>query len=167
MTALCVFLLAACITDYRKTRIPNVLSALILFTGIWIRIAGDGLSGGAAYLAAGLAVFALTYPLFRLGMLGAGDVKLFSAAAGYLPFHAVFYFLFYSAAFAAILSVIKIINERNGRERLAYFCSYVLQVARTGKWKLYSQDTDGKKSPCICLAGPVFFSILLYMGGAY
>ena len=49
-------------------------------------------------------VIALLYPLFKISAVGAGDVKLLGAAAGYFPFEKIFLFAFVSLLIAAIIS---------------------------------------------------------------
>lgn len=74
----------ACATDLRTKRIPNVLTfgaALVavpvaIVTGGW-----SGLGGTLAGWAVGCAIF---FPMFALGGLGAGDVKLLAALGAWL-----------------------------------------------------------------------------------
>ena len=118
------------------------------------------------YAGKALAAACLLYPLFRIGALGAGDVKLYGAAAGYLPFLKVFPFLFYSLLAAAVFSLLKMCKQRYFTERVKYFFSYLAEVAATGSWKLYLENERERAAAGICLAGPALISIMLYLGGA-
>ena len=77
---LAAFLVAVMVTDWRWTRIPNSLT----FPGILIGLALSAVSGWGAVGAAGLldhavavgAAFLVCYPLYALGWMKAGDVKL-------------------------------------------------------------------------------------------
>ncbi|MGZ8492365.1 MAG: prepilin peptidase, partial [Gemmatirosa sp.] len=72
----------AALTDLRARRIPNGACALLLATGL---LAALGEAGGVRTAIAAVAVgLALWAPLHLLGLLGAGDVKLFAAAAAWL-----------------------------------------------------------------------------------
>ena len=62
--------------------------------GVLIRWQKEGIGGLCAYVGAVLLMGAFLYPFFRIGALGAGDVKLFGVTAGYLPFEKIFYFSF-------------------------------------------------------------------------
>lgn len=79
-------LAVAALSDVRSRRIPNALSLALLAVGIVHAATGD-LSPLAATLtslggaAVGLAIWS---PAYALRMLGAGDVKLFVAAAVWL-----------------------------------------------------------------------------------
>jgi prepilin peptidase CpaA len=75
---------AACVTDFRSRRIPNVLTfgasaAAIVFFGVANGWAGVGWS--LAGWAVGCALF---LPWFLLGGMGAGDVKLLAALGAWV-----------------------------------------------------------------------------------
>lgn len=167
MAALSLLLFAACLSDYRSARIPNGLIIMIFMAGCGIRLRDMGGWGLKEYLAGCLPVLLLFYPLFKIGTVGAGDVKILSVTAGFLSGKAILGFLFYSMLIAAIFSVIKMIKERNGKERFLYLCSYLASVAAAGKWKLYLQNEMEQKNAGIRLSGPVLLSVLLHWGGAY
>ena len=112
-----ILLAAAFVSDMRTMRIPNRLNAAALAAGllfhmaagIWtvwsepaasgpwmtaaLRAAGHGLL--AACLGAG-AGFAMTLPLYRLGAVGGGDVKLFAALGSWLGMRETFDCLVYA-----------------------------------------------------------------------
>lgn len=78
-------LAVACLTDLRDRRIPNALVVALGTVGVGGAALGwaPGLSVGGAL--AGLSLGLLLWLPFHLaGMLGAGDVKLFAAAAAWL-----------------------------------------------------------------------------------
>ena len=82
---LLAFLGAACLSDLRSRRIPNWLVLLTATTGIVVAVGtlpfpvAVKLSGGG--LLTGLAIW---FPFYVFRMVGAGDVKLFAAAATFL-----------------------------------------------------------------------------------
>jgi prepilin peptidase CpaA len=89
--AFTVMLVCACVSDLRTRRIPNQLVLLLAVTGLayssGIGSVAEGLARGFGGLGVGL-IFWL--PFWLLGWLGAGDVKLFAAAAAWLgPWGAV------------------------------------------------------------------------------
>lgn len=167
MAALCVMLTAACWMDYRKKRIPNLLiTAMFLYGMIW-RFFREGAGGVAAFVAQAMAVICLFYALFRLGALGAGDIKLFGVTAGFLPFKKILTFLFISLLFAAIISLLKLWKKKYFWERLQYFAGYLVDVCKSGRWRLYLESGEENPDVGICLSGPILFSLLLYLGGVY
>lgn len=109
---------------------------------------------------------AVFYLIFYIGAMGAGDVKLLGACAGFLPGDKVLYFLFFALLFAAIFALCKMYLAQNLRERLCYLGEYVWDVFRYGHWKAYFAG-ERAEAAGICMAGPVFCSAVLYMGGIY
>uniref|UniRef100_UPI0040566F35 A24 family peptidase n=1 Tax=Acetatifactor sp. TaxID=1872090 RepID=UPI0040566F35 len=167
MIAFCILLAIACCYDYRSGRIPNAL-LLIMFAVGWIYSGlGDGLQGCLIYPLECVGIMALLYPLFKIGALGAGDVKLYGICVGYFSGEQFLLFLFLSLLIAAIISVIKMIKECNAVDRMAYLCEYVLDVVQSGKVRLYIKNEEERKASGICMAGPIFCSVLLHLGGVY
>lgn len=167
MAVLCFLLSVVCLTDYRNARIPNGMIMIIFLYGLGYRYWDAGGGGLTEYLINSILVLLLLYPLFKIGALGAGDVKLFSVTAGCLSKQGVPCFIVVSLLISAMISLIKICRDRSGRERMRYLCSYVVGVCRTGQWKLYLDNVTDSGKAGIHLAGPVFLSILLHIGGAY
>ena len=167
MAVLCVMLTAACWMDYRKKRIPNLLITAMFLHGMVWRFFREGTGGMAAFAGQTVTVICLFYFLFRLGALGAGDIKLFGVTAGYLPFKKILMFLFISLLIAAIISLIKLWKKNCFWERLRYFAGYVTDVWKSGRWRLYLEKGEENSDVGICLSGPILFSLLLYLGGVY
>lgn len=167
MAVLCVLLAAACRFDYRYKKIPNLLIAVMAVLGIVWRF----LQGGAWEVVSGagtaVLVMSLIYPLFKIGTVGAGDVKLLGMTAGYLPFKKILFFLLLSLLIAAVVSLVKMMRKGYFLERMGYLLDYVRDVARSGRFKLYLQNEQDRGAVGICLSGPVLVSVLMYMGGVY
>ena len=164
---LCIFLLIACYFDYCRRRIPNGLLGTMLASGILICIWREGTKGILHFGCKMAVVILFLYLLFKIGTLGAGDVKLFGVCAGYFPGNKILYFLFFSLLIAAVVSILKILAEHNAKERICYLSEYLLEVARSGNWQLYISDQKEMHKNSICLAGPVLGSVLLYIGGVF
>ncbi len=145
MAVLCAFLVVACYYDYIEGRIPNVLLLLLFLIGM----GGSFYEGKVllllGYLVSALCMMLILYPLFKIGGLGAGDVKLIGICAGYLPVDKILFFLFFSLLIAAIISLIRFVKEHNLQERLAYLCEYLTGVLKSGHWRLYIEDDCTKK----------------------
>jgi prepilin peptidase CpaA len=167
MAGLCILLTVACGYDYRKKKIPNYLTAVMAVSGVCLRFGREGAGGAAAYVCGCLCVMCLLYPVFKIGAVGAGDVKLFGVSAGFLPFGKIFYFLFLSLLIAALISFGKMWKEKIFGERIRYLLDYLRLVAESGRWLLYPDDHRESGRTGICLSGPILVSVLLYWGGAY
>ena len=138
-----------------------------LLSGMVYRIAMDGGRGILEYLISMLFVTMLFYFFFWIGAVGAGDVKILGVCAGFFPWNKVLYFLFFALTIAAVFALGKMYRERNLRERLYYLGEYLWDVLRCGRWKLYFAGERREAGSRICMAGPVFCSALMYMGGIY
>lgn len=167
MTVLCAALCVICFFDYGQRRIPNWMVILIGLIGVGRNIYLGDIREVARYLLTLVVVLFLFYPLFRIGGLGAGDVKLLSVCSGYFPVNKIFSFLFISLLFSAIFSMIQLFRERNVKDRISYFCEYCVAVAKSGKWRLYFPQKDEKRIYGVCMSGPILCSVLLGLGGVY
>lgn len=167
MAALCILLTAACSYDYRRKRIPNFLIAFMAVLGVGWRFWESGGYGALSYLGEAVLIMCLLYPFFKIGSIGAGDVKLLGVSAGYLPCSRILMFLFFSLLISAMISLFKMWKESNMQERMRYLFAYLTDVARSGRWHLYLENEREKQAVGICLSGPVLISILLYWGGVY
>ena len=107
--------------------------------------------------------FLLMYPLFKIGTMGAGDIKALIMTGSFMTEKDFLTVL--AAAFGAGFSLMKLIAERNGRERMAYLFSYVLDVAESRRWKLYGGDYGSYCRNKIHFTIPVLFGAALRIGG--
>jgi prepilin peptidase CpaA len=118
--ALVALLGAACWTDLRERRIPNRLVLVVLAMGVAFVLAQrTGMAGLGRALAAGALGFAIWLPFYALRMLGAGDVKLFAAAAVWLPPLEVVNAALYTAVAGAGLSLLWLVLEYGPAHGLA------------------------------------------------
>ncbi len=168
-SVLLLLLLLSALADLKTDRIPNGFILL----GIVIGIAGGVLSGRGLpdLLASVLPAFLLMYPLYVIGALGAGDVKLFVMIGSFLTVGEFLSVLAGAFVIGAGFSLIKLAAEKNGRERFRYFFSYLHEVWRTGHWKIYGEDLkQDYHTYCknkIHFAVPILFSAVCRIGGLF
>lgn len=162
-----VLLLAACYQDYREGKIRNWLILAGVCWGICLQCSVSGLIGALDFTEGLWGVFLIMYPLFKLGMIGAGDVKLFAVCAGTLGLQKGIVFLCCTFLIAAVLALLKMLYHRNFLQRFRYFFTYAGQAVLTANLSLYGQGDSDMKQSRIHLAGPACLSILLCLGGFY
>jgi len=97
---------AACVTDLRSRRIPNVLTfgasvVAVVFAAVTGGVQGAGWS--LAGWAIGCAVF---MPWFLLGGMGAGDVKLLAALGAWAGPSAVVWMALYGALAGGVFAIV-------------------------------------------------------------
>lgn len=178
-----MFLGIACFFDYKKGKIPNrliVLGVVAAMVGMLVRafeqssveLVSDSrlvlfLALAAKNVAtAGFRAISVTvvlYLLFRLGMLGAGDVKLCGMAVLFLDLPQSMLFLAAGFLVAAAVSIGKMLFCRNLRERAGYFCSYLAEILRTGKVGLYVREELAlvEKKAVVHMAGPMLAGLVI------
>lgn len=164
---LLLMLILAALADLKTDRIPNGF----IVVGITIGLAGShsfgpGLSHSviSVFLA-----FLLLYPLFKIGTLGAGDIKVVMMTGVFFTAKEFLIVLAASFAAGAVLSVMKLMTERNAKERLVYLLSYVSEVVGSRQWKLYGEDLNNDyeayRRNKIHFTIPVLLGVTLRMGG--
>ncbi|MDR0964647.1 MAG: prepilin peptidase [Clostridium sp.] len=168
MIILILLLIAVCFFDYRSRRIPNILIALLLLLGILYHYHPEGgLAGIQNYLLKCTMIALVSYPLFRIGAIGAGDCKLFAVCSGFFEFRSLLSFLFCSWFIAAVFSLIKMMKARNFKQRFTYFLSYLIEVKRSGHWEIYIQNAKESRTTSICFSGPILISLCIHVGGVF
>ena len=104
--AVVVLSLAACVFDVRTGRIPNLLTFAAAGLGLAFHLTVHGAAGAGSSLA-GLGIGGvLFFPLFALGGLGAGDVKLMAALGAWLGPAGAAWTALYAALAGGVMAVV-------------------------------------------------------------
>lgn len=168
---LLLLLFAAVFTDFVYDKIFNGWIVTGILIGLFFRIIQNGWQGIGCAIVTMLLSFVLLYPLYKIGVLGAGDVKLFLMTASFAGVKWQLSMIGISFVAGAFFSIGKMVSEENFKERMQYLFSYLFDVLCTRQWKLYGenlkQDTRKYKSNKIHFALPVCISVMLGMGGLY
>jgi len=131
-----LLLVIACVTDVRWRRIPNVLVAVLALGGFAFSVMMDPWFPGLARAFTGLVLGFSIWIVFHVaGGLGAGDVKLFAAAAAWLGPSGAWRAALVAALVGGILSLAALVwqrRTREGVERVAMSLS-MLSLAPLGK----------------------------------
>lgn len=163
-------LTVAAITDLLFDKIYNEWLLGAMAAGLCYAVWKDGAAGLLRALVSMTIPFALLYPLFIIGGLGAGDVKLLSVVGCFLTIKESIWCLGLSFLLGAAISLLKMTVERNFLERMKYFLSYVVDVFNSGEWKLYEEDgrdRKKRKEGKIHFSVPVLLGMVIYKGGIY
>ncbi|MGA3800254.1 A24 family peptidase [Pseudomonas fluorescens] len=86
----------AVVSDLRRHRIPNLLILVGLVLGLASQTYSGGISGMGDSLLGLLIGFSLFLPMYALGGMAAGDVKLMAMVGSFLPPHYALWAVFYS-----------------------------------------------------------------------
>ena len=110
-------LVIACLTDVRWRRIPNGLVLVLALTGFAFSVAMEPWWPGLLRAASGLTLGFAIWILFHVaGGMGAGDVKLFAAAAAWLGPGGAWRAALVAALAGGVLSLGALMWQRRTRE---------------------------------------------------
>lgn len=162
MKILILVLAIAAIMDMLRYRIPNICIAAGMASGIFL--AGQqGAQVLAAALVQTMAVFAVFYPFYLLGGLGAGDVKLFMLLGCYLDKRELISCIAAAMLLAGAVAVCRLIGSAQCRQHVRAVFYYLRKIIRTGA--VNDEMPVRTKTSAVRLAAPVLCSTLLCAGG--
>ncbi len=101
----------ACLYDVSSSRIPNALTFTAASLAILFHVlapSGAGWSHALLGLFVGLLVF---FPLFALGAMGAGDVKLMAAVGAWIGATSILYVALYGSVAGGVLALIVALRQ--------------------------------------------------------
>lgn len=156
---------AAVLWDIRTGKIPNFLIAAGVGLACWFQLREAGMPGFWRFLGGSTLPLLLMAALFYFRMLGAGDIKLFCVIGGFMGIRRLLVCMAVSFLMGASISLVLLIRRRILKERLLYFLAYFGRFYRTRKWVPYRNQAE--KNGEFCFTIPIFFSVLLYIGGIY
>ena len=171
LIVLLVLLFLAAVWDFCCGKIPNMLVVTGICYGI-IRLLSE--NEILRYISGIIIPLIVFFPLYKIGVIGAGDVKLFSMLGFYLLCSELIYCIFISFLLGALLSILSFIRYENFLERMSYAFSYLKDCICQGHFRYYYLDSKGNilsDSECsrtkIHFAIPIFISVLLHVGGVF
>ena len=117
---LLLLLAVAVVTDLRSNKIPNLLILTGLVLGIIIT------NHFIESISVFLFIILIFFPLFKIGALGAGDIKCIAMMSFYMTRQELLMAMFYAFLLAAGFGICKIIyyrslEVRKSKVRLAFF----------------------------------------------
>lgn len=104
---------ASCVSDVKSLRIPNayVVAILLAFVPAFL-IAPEQFGAWWEHLGAFAAIFAITYVMFAVGMIGGGDAKLGSALALWVGLKGLMAYVFYMAVVGGVLGLFSLLLKK-------------------------------------------------------
>ena len=133
---LAAMLIVAATGDVRERRIPNKLNLAIALLAIpfWV-LSGYALwPQVATQLTIAAGAFLLFALLFRLGLMGGGDVKLLAALALWLPLASLVKLLVIMSLAGGVLTVVLMVRHRASKTGGKLEIPYGVAIAFGGMW---------------------------------
>ena len=163
---LLVILMVGAGYDIREQRIPNWWCLLGCLCGLCLTWGTAPVGQKAVPLILyGIRLFtavAVWFPLFRLRMIGAGDVKLMALILGFLGFKTGANVILYGFFIGAVLAFLKMLVRRNLVQRLTYFFAYIRRLFLTKEAVPYYQASRDGKNAVIPMAACLLAGYVLH-----
>jgi len=112
LAPLWIGLAAAVVADLRRRRIPNAISAFVLFAGVAVRAIDGGPWQALSGVGAAALVVAALYRPWLMGGIGGGDVKLAAAVAAWVPFSQLHWFVLSAGATGGLFAAVYYFRAR-------------------------------------------------------
>lgn len=171
LIVLVLLLLFAAVWDFYKGKIPNVLIIIGCCYGM-IRLLYYG--NILKHIPGIIFPLVILFPLYKIGVMGAGDLKLLSVLGFYFPFLELIFCIFMAFLLGAFHSLFALIRYENFYERMTYLFSYLKECFCLGRFRYYYLDSGGNRdadfgqdNSKIHFSIPIFISVLLHMGGVF
>lgn len=171
LIVLVFILLLASLWDLKKGIVPNVLIAIAGSYGFLCSVYYQNFF---SHIPGMIFPILLLYPFYKIGTMGAGDMKLFSVIGLYVSFSESMTCMFLAFMISAIYGVILLVLSKEVKERFSYLISYLKDCMQIGHFRYYYVDSFGKKlsftkeqETKIHMTIPILLSVLIHLGGAF
>jgi prepilin peptidase CpaA len=152
---------AACITDLHSRRIPNWLTFGATAAAFAFHFANAGQAGAQQAAMGWVTGLFLFMPLFLLGGMGAGDVKLLAAFGAWLGPSAAFWMAIYASMAGGVLAVVVALRHKY----LGTACKNLRLLATfwwlVGPRQMPSLTLERGKGPRLAYAVPLFVGMVM------
>lgn len=163
LIGLLVLLAIAVLTDIRTRKVPNKLIVFAALAGIASSLLPDSI--GILQSLGGLAVgLAMLLPMYTLGAMGAGDVKLMACAGAFLGIKATFIATLFAFALGGALAIFYSALSGTLRQTLVnlkmFLVNSFVRVSLRGMPRASDMAVSGGRVPySIAIAGGVGFYV--------
>lgn len=116
-----VTLIVAAWIDGKELRVPNWITFPMVASGFVYNLAANGW-GGLWIAFAGMCVGLLTLlPLYAVGGMGAGDVKLMAGMGAWLGWQVTLWAFVYTVVVGAVMAVVMVLSKKAWNKHYAQF----------------------------------------------
>lgn len=166
---LLIFILAfATYQDIRTNKVSNYLILVGIIVGLGMQFYLNYFWGVLVGIISCVIPMIILYPLFVMGALGAGDLKLFMVIGCFFSLSETVICVFLSFLIAFFLALFKMYKNHIFFQRMEHFLQYMQDVFQSGKFLYYeTYDEEENFQHKIHFTIAILMSALLHVGGVY
>lgn len=127
----CLVLIVAAYIDGKQLRVPNWITFPMFLAGLAFNVWLSGWTGLGEGLLGGLVGLLCLLPLYAVGGMGAGDVKLMAGVGAWLGASVTFYAFCVSAIVGAVMAVGMVLYRRRFVQHYANFVIILTEWMQT------------------------------------
>lgn len=158
-----VLLVMALKSDIETCKIKNRLTLTFITIGIITNSIIYGYKGFKNSLLGIIIPIIVLFVLYALKMLGAGDIKLFSALGAVFGAQYIFDILAYSFVAGGIIALFLVIIRGNFKKRIRYLYNYLKLLILTFKFLPYTNFEDKEDGGKFPFGYAVFFGTIVFI----
>lgn len=167
---LLIMLAAVLICDIRTGKIKNSVLLSIIVSGLVLNAVTYGILGFVISVCGFLSPVAMLFLLYYLGMMGAGDVKMFGAIGVLMGARTAICSIPVSFVFGGVIGIIILLLRRNGRERVGTLLLYMKCCILSHRLLIYEAPAGSGRNGSFrfsmaAVPGTVAAVLILMLGG--
>jgi prepilin peptidase CpaA len=157
---LMIILIPAALVDYKERRIPNALSMSGWLLGPALNFAISGVPGLKASLLGFIILFALTFPFWLLGWMGAGDVKLMGTVGALIGNEHIWFVLLCIVIAGLIHAMLILIRRGLLNSSFQRYCA-MIGISMVSQRPTFIESDTGEQKETMPYAVPIAFGTLI------
>ena len=127
-------------------------------------VSSDSFRAGVISLIAAFGLVIILYPLFMIGALGAGDIKLIMILPAYMSFSMTLKSVMFAFMAGAVIGLVKLIRLGVLKKRIRILTDYLVRISHLGRIEIY--DIPASKTRVGIADHQIHFSIPILIGCA-
>lgn len=144
---------------YNRLLIVGAMWALVL--AVWELAAGFHLAVFVDRLLGVLLPGLLLFPIFSLGVLGGGDVKLFCVLGIFIGAKGILSCMLYSLVPAAVYAIVVMVCSGSFFRRMKSFYVYMHRLILGKEWLPYENECS--RGSTLCVSVPILIGVWMYL----
>ena len=147
----CLILIVAAYIDGKEFRVPNCLTFPMVISGLIFNVATEGWLGLGFGLLGMIVGLLCLIPLYAVGGMGAGDVKLMAGVGAWMGWQTTIFAFCLSTFVGAVMAIGMALYKRNFKKHYANFLMIFMEWIIIKKPSELSQIAAERKSSMLLL----------------